>query len=105
MISPEISPDFLKICADSWRDFQRFSRALPLVRSSLRSLQASFAALSSEDGDLPERVVYFYRNDSILMMTITVTKIMMTMIITVTITMTTMMTMIIPLKRSTAGRK
>ena len=33
--------------------FQRFSRALPLVSNSLRSLQASFAALSSEDGDLP----------------------------------------------------
>ena len=54
LISPEISPDFLKICADFLKDFQRFSSAFPLVSSSLRSLQASFAALSSEDGDLPE---------------------------------------------------
>ena len=36
------------------------SRALPLVRSSLRSLQASFAALSSEDGDLPENKIYIH---------------------------------------------
>ena len=48
LISPEIFHIFRK-------DFQRFSRALPLVSNSLRSLQASFAALSSEEGDLPEK--------------------------------------------------
>ena len=30
-----------------------------MVSSSLRSLHASFAALSSEDGDLPESTIYW----------------------------------------------
>ena len=57
--SLEIFPYFLKLCADFLKDFQRFSRALPLVSSSLRSLHASFAALSSEEGDLPESTIYW----------------------------------------------
>ena len=47
--------DFSRDFPDCRKDFQRFSRALPLVSNSLRSLQASFAALSSEEGDLPEK--------------------------------------------------